>query len=287
MASFSENVLRDVRSALAEDVGAGDLSAALIAADARARGVLTCREGGVVLCGAAWFEECFRELDEGAVFGWRCREGDEIPEGGEVAEVSGLARALLSGERSALNFLQTLSGTATAARRMLELTGGRTVLADTRKTLPKLRFAQKHAVRVGGARNHRAGLYDEILLKENHFALSGGGVEGAGGSGMIRAALDSGIGRERVQVEVRNLAEMEAALDAGAVRILLDNFSLEDLRAAVRANGGRAELEASGGADEGNLAEIAATGVDRISSGAMTKNVRAADFSFTLTAADF
>ena len=290
MASFSENVLRDVRSALAEDVGAGDLSAALIAPDARARGVLTCREGGIVLCGAAWFEECFRELDAGAVFGWRCREGDEIPEGGEVAEVSGLARALLSGERSALNFLQTLSGTATAARRMLGLTGGRAVLADTRKTLPKLRFAQKHAVRVGGARNHRAGLYDEILLKENHLALSGGGAGGAAGadgSGMIRAALASGIGRERVQVEVRNLAEMESALDAGAVRILLDNFSVEDLRAAVRANGGRAELEASGGADEGNLAEIAATGVDRISSGAMTKNVRAADFSFALTAADF
>ena len=287
MASFSENVLRDVRSALAEDVGAGDLSAALIAPDARARGVLTCREGGIVLCGAAWFEECFRELDAGAVFGWRCREGDEIPEGGEVAEVSGLARALLSGERSALNFLQTLSGTATAARRMLGLTGGRAVLADTRKTLPKLRFAQKHAVRVGGARNHRAGLYDEILLKENHLALSSGGAAGADGSGMIRAALASGIGRERVQVEVRNLAEMESALDAGAVRILLDNFSVEDLRAAVRANGGRAELEASGGADEGNLAEIAATGVDRISSGAMTKNVRAADFSFALTAADF
>ena len=287
MASFSENVLRDVRSALAEDVGAGDLSAALIAPNARARGVLTCREGGVVLCGAAWFEECFRELDAGAVFGWRCREGDEIPEGGEVAEVSGLARALLSGERSALNFLQTLSGTATAARRMLGLTGGRAVLADTRKTLPKLRFAQKYAVRVGGARNHRAGLYDEILLKENHLALSGGGAAGAGGSGMIRAALASGIGRERVQVEVRSLAEMESALDAGAVRILLDNFSVEDLRAAVRANGGRAELEASGGADEGNLAEIAATGVDRVSSGAMTKNVRAADFSFALTAADF
>ena len=180
MASFSENVLRDVRSALAEDVGAGDLSAALIAPDARARGVLTCREGGIVLCGAAWFEECFRELDAGAVFGWRCREGDEIPEGGEVAEVSGLARALLSGERSALNFLQTLSGTATAARRMLGLTGGRAVLADTRKTLPKLRFAQKHAVRVGGARNHRAGLYDEILLKENHLALSGGRSGGSG-----------------------------------------------------------------------------------------------------------
>ena len=285
MTAFSENVLRDVRSALAEDVGAGDLSAALIAPDARARGVLTCREGGVVLCGAAWFEECFRELDAGAVFGWRCREGDEIPEGGEVAEVSGLARALLSGERSALNFLQTLSGTATAARRMLGLTGGRAVLADTRKTLPKLRFAQKYAVRVGGARNHRTGLYDEILLKENHLALSGGGAKGAGG--IIRAALDSGIGRERVQVEVRSLAEMESALDAGAVRILLDNFSVEDLCAAVRANGGRAELEASGGADEGNLAEIAATGVDRISSGAMTKNVRAADFSFALTAADF
>ena len=287
MNSFAEVVLSDVRAALAEDVGAGDLTASLVPAAARARGVLTCRDAGVVLCGRAWFEECFRALDSAAAFEWRFAEGEAMPPGGEAAEVCGTARALLSGERCALNFLQTLSATATAARRLRGIVegvegagGGKVVLTDTRKTIPKLRFAQKYAVRVGGARNHRAGLFDEILIKENHIALSAGGIAAA-----VRGALESGVGGERVQVEVRSLAEMREALAAGAVRILLDNFSLEDLRAAVRENDGVAELEASGGADEGNIAAIAATGVDRVSCGAMTKNVQAADFSFAIAAA--
>ena len=277
MAEFSERALADVRAALAEDLGAGDLSAPLVRADAKARGALLCRSA-TVLCGTAWFEGCFRELDSRADFAWRFRDGDAVPAGAEVAEVRGLARALLAAERSALNFLQTLSATAAASRRLRDAAGEKTVVADTRKTIPKLRFAQKYAVRVGGCANHRAGLFDEILVKENHIAMAGG-VAAA-----VRRALALGVGAEKVQVEVRSLAEMESAAAAGAARILLDNFSLADLRLAVRANRGRAELEASGGADEKNIAAIAATGVDRISSGAMTKNVQAADFSFLLSA---
>ena len=279
MAEFSERALADVRAALAEDLGAGDLSAPLADADAKARGILLCRSA-TVLCGTAWFEGCFRELDPRTDFAWRFRDGDAVPAGAEVAEVRGLARALLAAERSALNFLQTLSATAAAARRLRDAAGEKTVVADTRKTIPKLRFAQKYAVRVGGCANHRAGLFDEILVKENHIAMAGG-VAAA-----VRRALALGVGAEKVQVEVRSLAEMESAAAAGAARILLDNFSLADLRLAVRANRGRAELEASGGADEKNIAAVAATGVDRISSGAMTKNVQAADFSFLLSAAE-
>ena len=279
MAEFSERALADVRAALAEDLGAGDLSAPLARADAKARGALLCRSA-TVLCGTAWFEGCFRELDARADFAWRFRDGDAVPAGAEVAEVRGLARALLAAERSALNFLQTLSATAAASRRLRDAAGKKTVVADTRKTIPKLRFAQKYAVRVGGCANHRAGLFDEILVKENHIAMAGG-VAAA-----VRRALALGVGAEKVQVEVRSLAEMESAAAAGAARILLDNFSLADLRLAVRANRGRAELEASGGADEKNIAAMAATGVDRISSGAMTKNVQAADFSFLLSAAE-
>ena len=276
-----KEVLRDARAALAEDVGAGDLSAALVAADARARGALICRDDGAVLCGADWFEECFRQLDGGAEFAWRRRDGEEMTRGEEIVVVKGLARALLTAERSALNFLQTLSATATAARRMREKAGKESgaIVTDTRKTIPLLRFAQKYAVRTGGARNHRAGLFDEILVKENHIAAAGGDVGQA-----TRRALALGVGADKVQVEVRNAAEMEAALAAGATRILLDNFSPDALRAAVRQNNGRAELEASGGADENSAAALAATGVDRISCGALTKNVRAVDFSFQVTA---
>ena len=279
-----DEVARDVRAALAEDVGRGDLTAALIAADARACGLLICRDDDAVLCGAAWFEECFRQLDDGVEFRWFFGDGDRLPRDAEVVEVNGLARALLTAERTALNFLQTLSAAATTARRLRGIVdrinaglkeGTGTVLADTRKTIPLLRFAQKYAARVGGAKNHRAGLHDEILLKENHIALMGGDAEVA-----AQRALATGIGADKVQVEVRSLAEMEAALAGGAVRILLDNFSPGELREAVLQNRGRAELEASGGADEDNLAALVATGVDRVSCGAITKHVRAVDFSF-------
>lgn len=277
-----DEIARNVRAALAEDVGGGDLTAALIAADARAVGALTCRDAGAVLCGAEWFEECFRALDGAAAFRWNFRDGEALPRDGKVVTVTGRARALLTAERSAINFLQTLSATATAARRLqaaLEGTGTGeamgAVLVDTRKTIPMLRAAQKYAARVGGAVNHRAGLFDEMLLKENHIALLGGDVGAA-----VRRALATGIAPEKLQVEVRSVAEMEAALAAGAKRILLDNFPPESLREAARQNNGRAELEASGGANEANIATVATTGVPRISCGAMTKHVRAIDFSF-------
>ena len=265
----------DAAAALAEDIGGGDLSAALVDNTAARTGVLCVREN-TVLCGRPWFESCFLQLDKNTVFDWRAAEGGEISAGQTVCEVRALPRALLGGERSALNFLQTLSATALAARRMQKL-AGKTIVADTRKTLPKLRAAQKYAVRTGGAHNHRLGLFDEILIKENHLAASGG----------IAAALQKARAiteESRIQIEARNLEELAAALDAGAKRILLDNFSTANLRRAVQQTGGRAELEASGNISEETAAAVAATGVDRISSGALTKNIRAADFSFIVRA---
>ncbi len=267
-------VAADVRGALREDLGAGDLSAALAGGERR-RGVLFCRQGAA-LCGVPWFEGVFLALDKSAEFEWRVCEGGALRKTKEpVCVVSASAAALLSGERAALNFLQTLSATATAARKW-QKRAAPAVLTDTRKTLPKLRAAQKYAVRIGGARNHRLGLFDEILIKENHIAAAGG----------IKAALQKAFaicgGKKRVMIETRDLGELRLALKAGAARILLDNFSLPQLREAVRICGGRAELEASGGILFSSLPQIAATGVDRISAGAITKNIRAVDFSFVL-----
>ncbi|MGI9305994.1 MAG: carboxylating nicotinate-nucleotide diphosphorylase [Gammaproteobacteria bacterium] len=265
----------DAAAALAEDIGGGDISAALIENAPPCAGIVYAKSAAV-LCGRPWFESCFLQLDGDAAFDWRAPEGGEISSGDKVCEVRALPRALLSGERSALNFLQTLSATATAARRMQKRAGA-AVIADTRKTLPKLRAAQKYAVRTGGARNHRMGLFDEILIKENHIAAAGG----------IAAALQKARGaaaEEKIQIETRSLEELSAALSAGARRILLDNFSPADLRRAVAQTNGRAELEASGGITEDNIAAVAATGVDRISSGSITKNICAADFSFILSA---
>ncbi|MBE8158181.1 MAG: carboxylating nicotinate-nucleotide diphosphorylase [Betaproteobacteria bacterium] len=265
----------DAAAALAEDIGGGDLSAGLVDNSAPRTGILRVREN-TVLCGRLWFESCFLQLDSAAAFNWRAAEGGEIAAGQTVCEVRALPRALLGGERAALNFLQTLSATAFAARRMQKL-AGKTAVTDTRKTLPKLRAAQKYAVRIGGAQNHRLGLFDEILIKENHIAAAGG----------IAAVLQKAravADESRLQIEVRNLPELAAALAAGARRILLDNFSAAGLRRAVKQTGGRAELEASGNISEDNIAAVAATGVDRISSGALTKNIRAADFSFTVRA---
>ena len=191
-----------------------------------------------------------------------------------VCEVQAETRALLTAERSALNFLQTLSATATAARRYQKLAGGAKV-TDTRKTLPKLRVAQKYAVRTGGACNHRLGLYDEILIKENH-------IMAAGGIAAVLAAAYNMLPESRVQIEVRTINDLRTALAAGARRVLLDNFSIADIQSAVQIAQGRAELEASGGVEENNIAALAATGVDRISIGALTKNIRAVDFSLVL-----
>jgi len=273
-----ELVQEEARRALAEDVGEGDLSAALVPPQRRARARLLLREEAV-LCGVPWFEAVFRLLDPGVRLRWRHAEGERVAAGSVLCELEGPARALLTGERTALNFLQTLSGTATLARRYAEAVAGTgaTVL-DTRKTVPGLRLAQKYAVRVGGCQNHRLGLHDAILVKENHL-LATGSLEAA-----CREAL--ALGAELgvpVEVEVEDLGQLRTALAAGVRRVLLDNFGLEALREAVALAralpGGPVELEASGGIDLGNVRRVAETGVDYVSVGALTKDVRAVDLS--------
>ena len=278
LAAPAEAVREDVRRALREDVGAGDVSAGLLPEGSNAAAVVAAREE-CVLCGRDWFEEVFRACDERIAVRWRVAEGGTTTAGEAVCELKGPVRGLLSGERSALNFLQLLSAVATQARAMVKaLEGSRAVLLDTRKTLPGLRQAQKYAVRVGGGSNHRMGLYDAVLLKENHIAAAGG-VRQA-----LEAAQDRG-GNLPVTVEVQDLDELAEALAAGAGWVMLDNFSMDQLSAAVRErdlSGRGVILEASGSVGPDNIAEVAATGVDRISVGALTKNVRACDFSMRL-----
>jgi len=263
-----------VRRALAEDVGSGDLTAALVPANARAAATIVARESAIV-CGSAWVDAVFIQLDPSIRVAWEVRDGARVAPDQLLCTVTGLARAILTGERTALNFLQTLSGTATVARRYADaIAGTSTRILDTRKTIPGLRDAQKYAVRCGGCHNHRFGLYDGILIKENHIAVAGG--IGAA----VRAARASGA-RVPVEVEVESLDEVREALAAGADILLLDDFSLGDTRTAValaRAQG-RARLEASGGIDLARLREVAETGVDFISVGSLTKHVRAMDLS--------
>ncbi len=278
-APLAEAVREDARRALREDVGSGDVSAELLPESAPAAAVVVAREA-CVLCGRDWFEEVFRALDARIAVRWRVAEGEAAQAGGVVCGLRGPARGLLSGERAALNFLQLLSGVATRTREMAAaIEGSAATLLDTRKTLPGLRQAQKYAVRVGGGTNHRMGLYDAILLKENHIAAAGG----------VREALEAASGAEAnlpVTVEVRNLDELAEALGAGARWVMLDNFPLGQLAAAVRERArlrrSDAILEASGGIGPENIAAVAATGVDRISCGALTKNIRACDFSMRL-----
>lgn len=272
--NISAIAAEDARAALLEDIGAGDLSAQLLsAADTLPRqGVLYCRESAV-LCGRLWFEQCFLQLDAKAKFHWQVAESEEMQPDGVVCKVHARVDALLTGERSALNFLQTLSATATVASRLCRLVQGKVAIVDTRKTIPKLRIAQKYAAKTGGAQNHRLGLFDEILIKENHIAAIGG-IDQA----LQKAAQHARS--EHIQIEVRDLSELEQAVNAGATRILLDNFTLADLRQAGQTYAERAELEASGNITENNLQEIADTGVHRISIGALTKNIDAVDFSF-------
>jgi len=264
---------RQVAQALAEDLGAGDLTAALVPAAARATAQVVVRETAV-LCGSDWFEETFRQLDPTIQMRWAARDSERLTAGQIVCELDGRARPLLSGERTALNFLQTLSGTASAAARYVEaVEGSGAVILDTRKTLPGLRLAQKYAVRCGGASNHRVGLYDAILIKENHIRAAGS----------IAAALQTAAagagGRVMIEVEVEDLDELDEALDAGAERILLDNFDGSMLEHAVQRAAGRARLEASGGVNLQTVATIARTGVDFISVGELTKDLKATDFS--------
>ena len=266
-------VAAQVAAALAEDLGAGDLTAGLLPANLSARARLLVREDAV-LCGSAWFEAAFRQLDAQAGIDWYAGDGDRLVPDQTVCRITGRARALLSAERTALNFLQTLSGTATAAARYVAaIEGTGAVVLDTRKTLPGLRLAQKYAVRCGGADNHRVGLYDAVLIKENHIRAAGS----------IAAALDAARAvadrADFVEIEVEDLDGLEQALASGATRILLDNFSLAGLREAVRRNAGRARLEASGGVSLATVRDIAATGVDYVSVGQLTKDLRATDYS--------
>jgi nicotinate-nucleotide pyrophosphorylase (carboxylating) len=266
------DLLEGVRTALTEDIGSGDITAALVPPQATTTATVICREPAVI-CGMAWFNAVFAELDTGITVDWQARDGDRVAPDQHICSVSGPAAPILTGERTALNFLQTLSGTATLARRYADAVSGLAVrILDTRKTLPGLRQAQKYAVRTGGCHNHRHGLYDSILIKENHIAAAGS-IEQA-----VRAARAASPGIP-VEIEVEDLAQVDAALAAGSDRLLLDNFTASELATAVEQVAGRAQLEASGGIDLDNIRAMAATGVDMISIGALTKNVNAVDFS--------
>jgi len=261
-----------VRIALAEDVAGGDLTAALLPAEQRSRVELITREAAV-LCGQGWFDTVFRLLDPRVNVLWEAQDGEPIAPGQRLCTLEGPTRAILTGERTAMNYLQTLSGTATRARRYADAVAGLPVrVLDTRKTLPGLRVQQKYAVLCGGCFNHRMGLYDAVLIKENHI-LAAGSIGAA-----LRAARECNPG-VAIEIEVENLAELAEALDAGAVEVLLDNFNLADLRRAVEINAGRARLEASGGVNLQTLRAVAETGVDRISVGDLTKDVTAVDLS--------
>lgn len=266
-------IAEQVGQALREDLGSGDLTAALVPEGAVAEARVISRQDAV-LAGQAWFDEVFRQVDADSRIEWMLNDGGRLHDGTEVCRVHGRARALLSAERSALNFLQTLSATATAAAAYVDaIAGTSTRILDTRKTVPGLRLAQKYAVTCGGASNHRIGLYDAILIKENHIAAAGS----------VSAALDAamataGAGVE-IEIEVETLAQLHQALAAGARRVLLDNFDLAQLREAVALNAGRARLEASGGVNLDTVRAIAETGVDDISVGQITKDVQAVDFS--------
>ncbi|WP_418064570.1 carboxylating nicotinate-nucleotide diphosphorylase [Sedimenticola thiotaurini] len=267
-----DDIRAQVSLALAEDLGSGDRTAGLIPADASSRVRVICREAAVI-CGTAWFEAVFHQLDPAIAIQWHCRDGSDIAADQLVCELSGNTRALLSGERTALNYLQTLSGTATLTKRYVDAVAGTGVrILDTRKTVPGLRLQQKYAVTCGGGHNHRIGLFDAILIKENHIKAAGS-IRAA-----IKAAQQQAADIE-IEVEVESLDELDEALDAGARRILLDNFSLESLRQAVKRVQGRARLEASGGVTLGTIRGIAETGVDDISVGALTKDVKAVDLS--------
>ena len=272
-ARLAAEIERNVTAALAEDIGSGDLTAQLAPAGRPARGIVVSREEAI-LCGSAWFDACFHRLDPEARIHWHAGDGDRILAGQTLCEIEADTRALLSAERTALNFLQLLSGTATVTRKYVDAVAGtRARIVDTRKTLPGLRLAQKYAVRCGGGANHRLGLYDGILIKENHL-LAAGGVAAA--LARARALAPQGV---FIQIEVENLAQLGEALAAGAEMILLDNMDLARMRQAVALNAGRALLEASGGVDLSRVRAIAETGVDRISVGSLTKDVRAIDLS--------
>lgn len=274
--TLDEPLLHSVREALAEDIGTGDITARLIPEDAVAEATVISREPAV-LCGMGWFNAVFAELDDRIRIDWETRDGNPVQKDQLLCRLTGPARPMLAGERTALNFLQTLSATATLSRRYADRVADLPVkILDTRKTIPGLRQAQKYAVRTGGCHNHRTGLYDGILIKENHITAAGS----------IQQAVNSahsGNPGMPVEIEVEDMQQITLALEAGAERLLLDNFSLESLGEAVQRVAGRAELEASGGITFDNVREIARTGVDYISIGSLTKNVQAIDLSMIFT----
>ncbi|ULU25033.1 carboxylating nicotinate-nucleotide diphosphorylase [Dyella terrae] len=265
----------DVTRVFAEDIGTGDATADLLPAHASASATLTCREDAV-MAGIDWFNTCFRRLDPQVEIEWAFRDGDRVAAGSVICRLRGKARALVSAERSALNFLQLLSGTATTTAAHVAAVAGTGVrVLDTRKTVPGLRLAQKYAVRCGGGHNHRVGLYDAILVKENHIIAAGSIKAAAEAARRLHPTL-------LLEIEVENLDELQQALDAGADRIMLDNFTLPLMREAVAIAKGKAELEISGNVDLSTIGGYASTGVDYISVGALTKHVRAVDLSLRL-----
>ncbi|SCB08104.1 carboxylating nicotinate-nucleotide diphosphorylase [Cupriavidus alkaliphilus] len=265
----------NVQAAIAEDVGSGDLTGLLVPADKAAHARVIVRESAV-LCGQPWFDACMRAVDPALEVRWLQEEGARMAPDSVVCEITGPARSLLTAERPSLNFLQLLSGVATATRRYADLIAGtRARVLDTRKTLPGLRLAQKYAVRIGGGDNQRLALYDGILIKENHIAAAGS----IGAAMRAALALDT---QASVQIEVESLAELEEALAAGATSVLIDNFTVPMMHDAVKINQGRALLEVSGGVNADTIRTFAETGVDRISVGALTKDVRATDYSLRI-----
>jgi nicotinate-nucleotide pyrophosphorylase (carboxylating) len=270
-----ELIAADVERAFAEDFGKGDATAELLPADAMAEATLTCRDDAVI-AGTPWFDACFRRMDPAVQIAWQVRDGGRVAPGTVICRLSGRARPLVSAERSALNFLQLLSGTATAtAAHVAAVAGTGARVLDTRKTVPGLRLAQKYAVRCGGGHNHRIGLYDAILVKENHIIAAGGIAPAVAAARRLHPDL-------LLEVEVENLDELQQALVAGVDRIMLDNFDVPLMREAVQLTAGRVPLEVSGNVDLRSIAEYARTGVDFISVGALTKHVRAVDLSLRL-----
>jgi nicotinate-nucleotide pyrophosphorylase (carboxylating) len=272
-AALAELARADASRALAEDVGSGDLTAGLIEPSRRVRAIVLAREAAVV-CGAPWVDATVWQLEPGAALAWRVGEGQRSAADQVILEIEGGARALLTAERTALNFLQLLSAVATRTARFVDaVRGTRAQIVDTRKTLPGLRLAQKYAVRAGGGTNHRIGLYDAVLIKENHIAAAGGVRQ------VLQAAARVAAQAQFVEIEVETLAQLREALACGAKMVLLDNMDLPTLREAVRINAGAAVLEISGGVTLGSVRALAETGVDRISIGGLTKDIKATDYS--------
>jgi nicotinate-nucleotide pyrophosphorylase (carboxylating) len=270
---LAAEIERNVLAALAEDIGSGDLTALLTPASRRSQGTVITRENAI-LAGREWFDACFRRLDPAAKIRWAVNDGQHIAAGQTLCQIDANTRALLTAERAALNFLQLLSATATTTRQYVDaIAGTRAVIVDTRKTIPGLRLAQKYAVACGGGENHRLGLYDGILIKENHIIAAGGVVPA------LQRARAIAHDEVFIQIEVETLGQLQEALNAEARMILLDNMGLEQMREAVALTAGRAKLEASGGVNLKTVRSIAETGVDRISIGSLTKDIRAIDLS--------